>query len=209
MMNKITDITQQTNHKDRYSVYIDGKFAFGISDFDLLKLSLKVGQELSNNELQEIMYTLDETKCQDYANSLVCARLYTEKEIKKKLVAKKFSVEVIKAVIQKLAEYGYINDRAFAEAYVSETKQKYGVYKIRQKLYEKGVPEKIIDECLEELDNKGVAVNQLKIKLRNKRIITEDKQKLLRFLAQKGFAYDEAHDAIRIYMEEFNDIDDE
>lgn len=208
-MNKITDITPQTNHKDRCSVYINGKFAFGISDFDLLRLSLKTGQELTEAELDEILYALDETKCQDYANSLVCARMYTEKELKKKLVAKKFSEEVIKTVLSRLSEYGYIDDKAYAEAYIAEVKQKYGVYKIRQKLFEKGVPDRVIDECLAELDNKDTAVNQLKIKLRNKPVRAEDKQKMLRFLAQKGFAYDEAYDAIRIYMEEFNDIYDE
>ena len=208
-MNKITDITPQTNHKDRCSVYINGKFAFGISDFDLLRLSLKTGQELTEAELDEIMYALDETKCQDYANNLVCARMYTEKELKKKLVAKKFSEKVIKTVLSRLSEYGYIDDKAYAEAYIAEVKQKYGVYKIRQKLFEKGVPDRVIDECLAELDNKDTAVNQLKIKLRNKPVRAEDKQKMLRFLAQKGFAYDEAYDAIRIYMEEFNDIYDE
>ena len=30
----------------------------------------------------------------------------------------------------------------------------------------------------------------------------EDKQKLMRFLIQKGFTYDESHEAIRRYMED-------
>jgi len=45
----------------------------------------------------------------------------------------------------------------------------------------------------------------LRIKLRGKPLPLEDKQKMLRFLVQKGFTYDESHEAIRIYMEDSND----
>lgn len=204
-MNKITDIATQVNHNDRCSVYINGKFAFGISQLDLLKFSLKIGKELNDSELKEILYAIDETRCQDYVNSLVCSRMYTERELRKKLAAKKFSDDVIDTVILRLSEYGYVDDKAYAEMYVSEVKQKYGVYKIRQKLFEKGVPEKIIDESLQNLCNTETAVTHLKAKLRGKPLLAEDKQKILRFLVQKGFTYDESHEAIRIYMEDLDD----
>jgi len=103
-MNKITDITTQINNNDRCSVYINGEFAFGISQLDLLKFSLKIGKELTDAEIKEILYAVDETKCQDYANSLVCSRMYTERELRKKLTAKKFSDDVIDTVISRLSE---------------------------------------------------------------------------------------------------------
>lgn len=200
---------QQVNNSERCSVYIDGKFAFGISQLDLLKFSLKTGQELTNAEIRDILNAVDETKCQDYANSLVCARMYTKIELHRKLKVKKFSDEVINTVISRLSEYGYVDDKTYAQTYIEETKHKYGVFKIRQKLFEKGVPEIIITECLQDLDNIDTAIKHLKLKLRNKSVDSEEKQKLLRFLAQKGFAYDEAHEAIRRYMEEIDGFYDE
>lgn len=203
-MSKITDIVAQVNNKERCSVYLDGKFVFGIGELDLLKFSLKIGQELSDSEIRTILNAVDETKCQDYANSLVCARMYTERELRKKLEQKQFSSEIINDVVLNLKEYRYIDDRNYAEMYISESKQKYGIYKIKQKLFEKGVSPEIIDDCLSEFSNTETAVSQLKIKLRCKPLLKEDEQKMLRFLAQKGFSYDEAHEAIRVYMEEFD-----
>ena len=208
-MNKITDLIQQTNHSDRFSVYINGNFSFGISELDLLKFSLKVGNELSDDELDEILCTIDETKCQDYANSLVCARMYTKRELSRKLSGKSFSDDVISRVLKKLEEYGYVDDKAYTELYISEMKQKFGLYKLKQKLYEKGISSDIIEHCLNDLDNADVAVSYLRIKFRNQTIGVDEKQKALRFLAQKGFAYDDAYDAIRTYMEELNGTYDE
>ena len=201
-MSKITDIAPQVNNPDRCSVYLDGKFAFGISELDLIKFSLKIGQVLTESQINDVLHAVDETKCQDYANSLVCSRMYTEKELRKKLTSKKFTTDVIETVISRLKEYGYVDDWNYAEMYINETKQKYGVFKLKQKLYEKGVTGSVIDELLSEFDNKETAVNQLRLKLRNKPLQPDDIQKMLRFLAQKGFSYDEAHEAIRIYTEE-------
>ena len=41
-------IAMQNQTQSRSSVFINGEFSFGISDFDLLRLSLKVGQEISD-----------------------------------------------------------------------------------------------------------------------------------------------------------------
>lgn len=204
MTNKITDITEQVKNKGRFSVFINGEFSFGISDFDLLRLSLKVGQEISDEYLQEIISSLDESKCLEYASSLVTSKMYTEKNIRDKLKTKGYSTLSINNAINKLKEYKYIDDYFYAETYIDETKHKFGAYKIRQKLYEKGVPSSIIDACMVEFENSDCAVNILKTKLRGNIPLKEDIPKLLRFLAQKGFSYDESKKAIDDCMEEFN-----
>ena len=209
MANKITSISPQTNHPDRYSVFINDKFAFGISAFDLLTLSLKEGNVLSDAEYKDILNSLDESKCQDYANGLISAKMYTEKKLRQKLKDRNFSDDTINIVVLRLKEYGYIDDVVYAEMFVNEVKQKYGTYKIRQKLFERGVPIEVIEEALTELDNLDTAVSHLKTKLRCKPVQSEDVPKLLRFLAQKGFSYDDAKQALSKYMEDINTLYDE
>ena len=209
MANKITAITPQANHTDRYSVFVNDKFAFGISTFDLLSLSLKEGSSLSDIEYKEVLNSLNESKCQDYANSLVSVKMYTEKKLRQKLKEHNFSEDTINTVVLRLKEYGCVDDAVYAEMFVNEAKQKYGVYKIRQKLFERGVPSEIIDEALTCLDNLDTAVLHLKTKLRSTPFKDEDIPKLLRFLAQKGFCYDDAKQALNKYMEDLNTLYDE
>ncbi len=51
---KITSIKQQVKRADRYSVYIDGKFNFALSETELLRLGLHNGQELTDDELDSL-----------------------------------------------------------------------------------------------------------------------------------------------------------
>ncbi len=51
---KVTKIEQQAKTKGRYSVFIDDKFAFGISELGLINVGLKIGQELSEDEVEQL-----------------------------------------------------------------------------------------------------------------------------------------------------------
>ena len=54
----VTKIETQKRNKNRSSVYIDDIFAFGIDNFDLLKLKIKVGTELDSERLEFIRQTV-------------------------------------------------------------------------------------------------------------------------------------------------------
>lgn len=204
MSKKITEIKPQVKNKNRFSVFINGEFSFGISEFDLLKLSLKQGQEFTDDELIDIIKSVEESECQEYANSLVNQKLYTEKKLREKLKLKQFSLVSINLVVDRLKDYGYIDDFLYAKTYIEELHNKYGILKLKQKLYEKGISREIIDECLEGFENHDTALSVLKIKTRGQKPIKDDYPKLLRFLAQKGFPYDQAKNALNTFLEEFD-----
>ena len=48
---KITDIKAQVRRAGRYSIFVDGKYAFSLSDTALLEQKLKLGQELVGSSL--------------------------------------------------------------------------------------------------------------------------------------------------------------
>ena len=53
----VTKIEQQKKDKSRYSVYIDGEFAFGLIMEDILYFKLREGQEISDETYEYIMDT--------------------------------------------------------------------------------------------------------------------------------------------------------
>ena len=44
---KITSIKQQVKRADRYSIYVDDKYSFSLSEQELLSIKIKVGQEVT------------------------------------------------------------------------------------------------------------------------------------------------------------------
>ncbi len=203
MQNKITDIKQQQKNQERFSVYVNGQYAFSLDGVDLLKESLSVGQILSESDIERIMMRSESSKCLQTALSLAQSRMYTERDLRKKLSSKGFSEDSVDFSISELKRYNYVNDALFAQMYVSEVKQKYGPLKIKQKLFEKGISSEIIAEALQDVENTDSAVDVLRTKMRNQPISDEDYQKALRFLAQRGFNYEQAKKTIDTYMEAF------
>ncbi len=48
---KITNIKQQVGKSDRYSIFVDGKYSFSLSENALLEAKIASGQELSAREV--------------------------------------------------------------------------------------------------------------------------------------------------------------
>ena len=65
----VTEIKQQKKDKSRYSVYIDGEFAFGLIMDDILYFKLKEGEEIPEEKYRYIMDTTVYIKAQDAAVS--------------------------------------------------------------------------------------------------------------------------------------------
>ena len=76
--NIITSIEQQKNSDERFSVFIDGEFAFGISFFDLYNLGLKVGDIVDDDMMKTIEEVTDTEKCKRYAELLISKKMYSK-----------------------------------------------------------------------------------------------------------------------------------
>src|SRR4051812_30584175 len=50
---KISSIKQQVKRADRYSIFVDGKYAFSLSESALLESKIASGQELSKEQVAE------------------------------------------------------------------------------------------------------------------------------------------------------------
>ena len=131
-------------------------------------------------------------------------RSFSEQEMFKRLTGKGETEENAAEAVSWLVELGYISDTDYATLIVRHYSAKgYGVTRIRDELYKRGIPRDLWDEKLDEIDENEMddaALEFLKKKLRG----SEDKDDLRRAsdaLVRRGYSYDDARAAVNRYLE--------
>ncbi|PIZ61950.1 hypothetical protein COY17_03290, partial [Candidatus Saccharibacteria bacterium CG_4_10_14_0_2_um_filter_52_9] len=78
---KITSIKQQLKRTNRYSVFVEGKYEFSLSETALLESKLASGQELAKQEVGEYKKLSSEDKLYNKALRWVAMRPRTKWEV--------------------------------------------------------------------------------------------------------------------------------
>lgn len=195
---KITAIKQQVKRQDRYSIYIDGKYTFSLSEAELLNTGLRINQEYSEDELAKLKNTAVIDKGYDRALNLISHRPRSEWEIRDYLRRKEYDTDAAQAIVEKLHARGYVNDEDFARRWVENRRLLKPTSKRRlvQELKQKRVDETIIKQVLEadETDEQEVLKDLIQRKRRQTKY--QDNLKLMQFLARQGFNYDAIKSAL-------------
>ena len=167
----ITDIKKQVKDTERYSIYIDNKFVFGLSGVDVLYYRLKIGNEITQEKYDEILENVIYEKAKNTAVKFLGYRARSKKELRDKLI-KDYDENITNKVISMLEKYGYVNDEEYAKAYV------------RDCLNLKGWGQKRISL---ELTKRGIDKLQTKRLKGNTNIDFKEKKKHFDYLARRGF----------------------
>lgn len=188
---RITAIRQQTKRTDRYSIFVDGKYAFSLSESGLIASGLAVGQELTPAELKKLKKDAGLDKAYYNALRYVAMRARSEWEIETYLQRKEVDKDAAAEIIRRLKSAGLLNDLDFARAWVSGRRALKSTSKqrLRQELLQKHVPSDVIDQVLaEDETDERQALREL---VEKKRRRYPDEQKLMAYLARQGFRYDD------------------
>ena len=190
---RITAITNQEKRKDRVSVFLNGKFAFGINAETKAVFLLTVGQSISGKQIRIILFHKAFEVAKEQTIRFLTIRMRSQREVELYLRRKQTDIAVIRRVIQYCLEHQYLDDNAFASAFIRDQLHlnKSGIIKIKSALRQKGVSGEIIDELLKnmepEIDELSIAVKVGEKKLKTLTDEKTRKQKLIRFLIQKGY----------------------
>ena len=192
---KITKLEVQKNDKNRVNLYVDDEFYSGIPAELVYLEHLKTGLEIDEKDLKKIIFENEKSKAMSRVTKYIGSSLKTQKQIRDYLRKKEYSDDTIEFVMSKLAEYNYIDDKKYAQAYVLTYGKKYGKLKLKSQLKVKGISEEIIECVLE--DNKVDSIESVASKyLKNKVMSYEVSQKLFRFLYSRGYEFDEINSYI-------------
>lgn len=187
----ITDIKSQKS-KDRVNIYTDYKFFSGALAETVLQKNLKVGDEVTEQELDELLISSESRYAFDKAIDYISRRLHSEKELRTKLKTKGFRPVVIDRTIDKLKEYNYISDENFAAAIVQSTKNK-SKREISYILQTKGVGAELANKYLAIIsdDDELLCAETLAVKhMRGKETNEKNLANLYAYLSRKGFNSD-------------------
>ena len=192
-MKTVTALVAQQKNKKRVNVYLDGEFFMGLDLFVVMKERLKVGEAVDEKRLAEIAEESEYSSALEKTLERLSKRMLTKKQIITYLKERNYSGRVIARVIDRLTDYGYVDDAAFAEKYYREKSAFSGKYKIAFELKTKGVDEKIIENIAESAGDSGEACRRVAEKyIKGRPVDFELKQKCYRYLISKGFEYDVA-----------------
>lgn len=190
----VTSIKPQKSKK-RVSVYLDGKFGFGIDLENFMKLRLKVEDELSEEEVEKIVRKAEFQKVYDKLLKFVTLRLRSEKEINDWLRKHKVHKSLFKDLFNRLKRLELPDDEKFARWWVGQRMNFRPRAKriLNYELRRKGVDKNIIQDVLSEIkiDEEKIAKELLeKKKYRWKKLEKlEKRKKMSEFLGRKGFGW--------------------
>lgn len=188
---RISKISPAAKTEGRYNVFVDGEYSFSLDELQLVKLGVKVGQEIDDTELTGYKSESDFGKNYIRAVDLVSRRLRSEREIRDHAWRKRWTPENLERVIERLYQYGYLDDEKFARAFVaSRAGRDFSVKRMRVELVKKGIKSDLIEKAMAE-STEFDEIESLRKLINKKRAHYDDERKLIAYLAGKGFHYDD------------------
>ena len=116
----------------------------------------------------------------------------TCRQLQDYLKRKGFSQEVVQATVDKLKDYGYIDDARYAQLYTEQNSKSKGSRRIRQELLAKGVDRQNAElySTIDDEDMLQTATTLADKYMKNKQADTPTLVKLQRYLAYRGYDFD-------------------
>ena len=204
----ITDLARR-GESELYKVYVDDEFVCLMQAETIVKNKLKKGQEIDKQTFDNVFNQSQILTCKNQAINYVAKCLKTQKQVEIYLKQKGYTDVAIKNAVTLLLDYGYLNDKYYAECFVKSKQNTKGINYIKNALKQKGINANIIDDVTK--DYKANEEELLKIAekyLKNKKMDQNIKQKLFRHLIGKGFNFDEINKTInKVLKGVYNDWD--
>lgn len=151
-------------------LYIDGEEAVKIDTETFLRWGLKPGDEITDEELRELLQASDTRRAQEKALYLLGYRAHSKKELTEKIARTAASREAAEAAADRMEELGLLDDGEYARRYAQElfTRRRWGPMRVKQELRLKGIAPEIIEELLEEYGDGDAALENMRALLEKK-----------------------------------------
>ena len=196
---KITSIKQQIKRAGRYSIFVDEKYSFSLSDDALLASRLVRGQELTADEVEQYKQNSIDDKLYNATLRYLSIRLRSSWELQTYLKRKGASPTLMEDILNKLTKLGYVDDKKFAESFVNDRNllRPTSRRKLILDLKIKKIPQDIINQAVG--SDSAIELENLHKIIERKRRQTkyQDNLKLMQYLASQGFNYGDIKDALK------------
>jgi regulatory protein len=147
---RITALQPQANNQDRINLFVDDQFLLGVSALIVLQMGLRVGQELSPEQLEQLRQEEALQQATNRALNFLSFRPRSREEMRRYLRKKETPPELIDTVMQRLDDLNLINDQSFTEFWIEsrERSNPKGAQALKNELRSKGVKRELVDELI-------------------------------------------------------------
>ncbi|NVY96788.1 recombination regulator RecX [Lactobacillus sp. DCY120] len=195
-MAQITKITTQ-KRRGRYNIFLEGQYAFAVSEAVLTRYQLAKGLELDAQLVQELQAADSQEQAYNKALDFLSYQLRSVAEVRQHLQEQEFAPETITQAITRLQELGYLDDQAYAESFIRTAIKTTldGPQKIQRKLQSKKVTPAVISSALKLYTEELQAENALKlaqkvVRQAHQRSSQQTRIKIQQRLLQVGYSRD-------------------
>jgi regulatory protein len=197
---KITAIKAQVKNSERVSVHVDGKYAFSLTQNQLLEQKIRIGLELDQARLDELKKASETGKLYDRLLGYVLLRPRSVREVEDYCRRKRFNADTCQQIIPKLQTRGYLNDAVFARAWVENRRLTKAISerRLRLELKQKGISDEIIAAAIGQSEYSQAEALKALITKKRRQPRYQDNQKLMQYLVRQGFGYDDVKAALAI-----------
>jgi regulatory protein len=206
-------ITEIEEYKgDTWKLELDNNTVCYVNEAVVSDFSLRMGQELSGEQLSRIRDADTLRKAKKRALYLLGSRQYCRKELFMKL-KRTYGEEVANAAADYVCEMGYVNDEDYAPKlaeYLIHGKR-WGLRKTRYEMLRRGLDENIVEDALaefseEEIDEEITAL--LEKRYYSKISDPDDRRRTIAAFARRGYDYRAVKRCIENMLDDYEDDDE-
>ena len=190
---RIERIEASKHKRGRVLVFLDDGALLKITEQELLDFGLRSGDELDGGTLERLKQSAGMSDVKAAAAEIIGRRAMSRRDLERKLRDKGANEAEARYAAEWLEAIGAIDDAAYAAALVRHCAGLgYGPARIRDKLYEKGVPRELWDEAMEEApDNETQIETFLQGRLRGRVPDEKEKKRLCDTLLRRGYPWED------------------
>src|SRR5690348_1349497 len=206
---RITALEPQANNPDRINLFVDGRFLMGVNAVVVLQMGLRLEQELSPEQLEQLRSEEVEQRAVDRALNYLSYRPRSREEVRRYLRRKETPPEIIETALARLDRLDFVNDRTFAGFWI-ESREHFsprGARALKNELRMKGVERDVVDEMVsdEQDEERALQAGRKKaaslLRLPSIDFVTF-RSRLGSFLQRRGFGYDVVTRTVKTLWEE-------
>jgi regulatory protein len=188
---RIDRVEASKHKKGRVLVFLEDGACLKITEQELLDFGLRAGDELDDDALARLKEAAGVSNVKAAAADLIGKRAMSRASLEKKLKEKGASEVEARYAAEWLEAIGAIDDADYAALLARHCAGLgYGPARVREKLYEKGVPRELWDDALDTLPPAEEQIDRfLESKLHGRAPDEKEKKRLSDALVRRGYSW--------------------
>ena len=188
---RIERLESSKHKRGRVLVFLEDGACLKVTEQELLDFGIRAGDDLNEETLAKLKEAAGVSNVKATAADLVGKRAMSRRDLERKLREKGASEADARYAAEWLEAIGAINDADYAALLVRHCADLgYGPARVREKLYEKGVPRELWEDALDQMPDNGEQIDRfLQSKLRGRTPDEREKKRLTDALLRRGYSW--------------------